>query len=46
MFILRPMNWLTRRELKAVKDLIENPDDFDKVKSRHPIMEETERWFD
>jgi hypothetical protein len=44
--MLRPINKLTRWELKAVWELIENPDDFDKIKERHPIMEETEWRFD
>lgn len=44
-YILRPINRLTRRELKAVKDLIENPEDFEKLKEKHSVMKEDEVRF-
>lgn len=37
---MRPMDRLTRREVKALKDILENPEDFEKLKEKHPIMEE------
>jgi hypothetical protein len=44
--MLRPLSKLTRRELKAVKELIENPDDYDKIREKHPIILETEKRFE
>lgn len=44
--MLRPISRLTRREVKALKDVIENPNDVDKLKARHPIIEEDERRYD
>lgn len=40
------MNRLTRREVKALKDVIENPSDQELLKEKHPIIEEDERRFD
>ena len=45
-YMLRSINRLTRRELRAVKDLIENPDDFERLRLKHPIIEEDERRYD
>lgn len=45
-YMLRPMNKLTRREVKALRDIIENPENIEDLKNKHPIIEETERRFD
>ena len=45
-FILRPLKKMTRREIKAFKELLENPEDKEAVKEWNPIIAEDAAWFD
>lgn len=44
-YLLRPVKEYTRREMKAIQDMIRFPDDYEELKTLHPVMDESKEEF-
>lgn len=44
-YMMRPLHEFTRREILAIKDLLQSPEEYEELKEKHPVMKEDEEFF-